>query len=296
MQQSDIFHDLVIFGAEIKGISKPFLVGNLAMYPAYDIRKALAGFDEDTILLAARCGAIFSKYRESVHSHTAFSSLHIEDLALLPFRLYRPGWILAAPVGAGLADLLPKVYKSLYMPSEKSVYPPGKFLIQEDDIPKIRVVYEKLSYVPDGYLESPMERFSHSYNYIVERNLSNCLADLTSVFESVVSREGDSNLRMMYLRTALLIGNSLYDRIEIQKRLKSLYEVRRTIGDRHGTPEEYYQSFLVVEDTQNLARAVLTAVVSILGVPPSERSSFIPETMEQVIDNYLFQSLHRDPR
>lgn len=296
MQQSDIFHDLVIFGAEIKGISKPFLVGNLAMYPAYDIRKALAGFDDGTILAAARCGAIFSKYRESVHSHTAFSSLHIEDLALLPFRLYRPGWILAAPVGAGLADLLPKVYKSLYMPSEKSVYPPGKFLIQEDDIPKIRVVYEKLSYVPDGYLESPMERFSHSYNYIVERNLSNCLADLTSVFESVVSREGDSNLRMMYLRTALLIGNSLYDRIEIQKRLKSLYEVRRTIGDRHGTPEEYYQSFLVVEDTQNLARAVLTAVVSILGVPPSERSSFIPETMEQVIDNYLFQSLHRDPR
>ncbi len=296
MQQSDIFHDLVIFGAEIKGISKPFLVGNLAMYPAYDIRKALAGFDEDTVLLATRCGAIFSKYRESVDSHTAFFSLRIEDLALLPFRLYRPGWILAARLGPGLADFVPKVYKSLYMPAKERVYPPEKFTIQEDDVPKIRAVCEKLSYVPDGYLESPVERFSHSYSYIVERNLSNCLADLTSVFESVISREGDSNLRTMYLRTALLIGNSLYDRIEIQKRLKGLYQVKSMIGDRHGTPEEYYQSFLVVEDSQNLARAVLAAVVGILGVPPSERSSFVPETMEQVIDNYLFQSLRRDPR
>jgi hypothetical protein len=296
MQQSDIFHDLVIFGAEVKGISKPFLVGNLAMYPAYDIRKALAGFDEDTILLAARCGAIFSKYRESVHSHTAFFSLHIEDLALLPYRLYKPGWILAAPVSPGLATFVPKVYKSLYMPTEERVYPPEKFFIQEADIPKIREVYEKLSHVPDGYLESPVERFSHSYNYIVERNLGSCLADLTSVLESVISRQGDSNQHTMCLRTALLIGNSLYDRIEIQKRLKTLYEVRGMIGDRHGTPEEYYQSFLVVEDAQNLARAVLAAVVGILGVPPSERSSFLPETMEQVIDNYLFQSLRRDPR
>jgi hypothetical protein len=293
--QADTFHDLLIFGAEIQDISKPFLVGNLAMYPDYDVGKALGDFNQNTVLLAVKSGAIYSKYKRSMTSAIGFSTLRIEDVGLLPLRLFKEGWIISVPIGPKFGEDVEKIYRGFYAPATQMVYPPKKYPIKQDELPKIREIYQKLTYVPDGYIESALERFSRSYDYLIHGNLNNCLEGLALAFESVVSRVGDSNQHTASLRTALLLGNSLYDRVEIQKQVKKLYEVRSMIGDKRWISEkDFYQSSLIVEDSQNLVRAVLAASVNILGIEPSERASFLPETMELVIDSYLFDTLRGD--
>ncbi len=295
MLQADTFHDLLIFGAEIEDISKPFLVGDLAMYPDYDVRKALGDFDQNTVLLAIKSGAIYSKYRQSITSPIVSSALRIEDVGLLPFRLFKEGWILSVPIGPKLEDEVEKIYRGFYVPAMQRAYPPKKYLIKQEELPKIREIYQKLTCVPDGYIESALERFSRSYDHLIYRNLGNCLEGLVLAFESVVSRVGDGNQHTASLRTALLLGNSLYDRMEIQKQVKKLYEMKNMIGDKRWISEkDFYQSSLIVEDSQNLVRAVLATSVNILGIPPSERASFLPETMELVIDSYLFDTLRGD--
>ena len=73
-----------------------------------------------------------------------------------------------------------------------------------------------------------------------------------------------------------------------------LYEAKSLIeraGETSG--EEFLYGFQIAEDSQDLVRAVIRASVSILGIPPSERIAPLPDTMEMVIDNYLFDTLRR---
>lgn len=297
MVQTDTFHDLLIFGAKIEDISKPFLIGNLAMYPTYDVSKGLNGLDQNTVLMAVKSGAVFSKYKESMDSEDRFLSLSLEDAGLMPFTLFKDGWISALRIGPALDTEVRRIYQRLNAPEMQKSYAPKKYVIKQEELPRIQAIYQKLANVPEGYLESSLERFCRSYDYWIDNQLTDCIEDLVAALESIISREGDSNQQAMCLRTALLIGDNLYDRVQIQTQVKKLYEARSSLADERDLAEkDFYSGFLIADDAKNLLRAVIRASVNILGTPPTERSSALPDTMEMVIDNYLFAALHTSVR
>jgi len=296
MVQSDTFHGLLIFGVKIEDISKPFLIGNLAMYPTYDVGKGLNGLDQNTVLMAAESGAVFSKYKESMTSKVGFSSLGIDSVGLTPFRLFKDGWISAIRIGPALDTEVRRIYRRLSAPEMQRSYAPKKYVVKQEELPRIQAIYQKLENVPEGYLESALARFSRSYDYWIDDQLTDCIEDLVAALESIISREGDSNQQTMCLRTALLIGDNLYDRVQIQTQVKKLYEVRNLLADERKLAEkDFYSGFLIADDAKNLLRAAIRASVNILGIP-TERSSALPDTMEMVIDNYLFAALHTSAR
>ena len=122
MVQSDTFHDFLIFGARIENITKPFLVGSLAIYPTFDVSKGLNGSDQSTIEMAVKSGAVFSKYRESVTSEVVFPSLSLDVVALTPFRLFKDGWISPVRIGQDLDTKVGEIYQRLYTPERQRVY------------------------------------------------------------------------------------------------------------------------------------------------------------------------------
>ena len=297
MIQSDTFIDLLIFGTQMEDILEPFRVGDLAIYPNYDVRKALGEFDQNTILIAVKSGAVFSKYRQSMDSKVVFPSLDIEDAGLLPFRLFKGGWISAVRIGPELKNKVERIYHGFNQPTKQVFIAQTRYLIKKDELPKIGAIHKKLTCVPEGYLEFALKLFSRSYDFWINGQLINCIVDLADAFESIASRKGDGNLRTLCLRTALLLGDNLYDRVQIQEEVKKFYDVKSRAANMRATSDnDFYQHFLIVEDSQSLVRAIIRASVDILGIPQQERLSGLPDTMEMVIDEYLFEVLSRNQR
>jgi hypothetical protein len=295
MLERDTIYDLLVFGADAEQGLEPFRIGDLAMYPNYDVRQALAAFEPNTVAMVVQCGAVFAKCKRGFDTQVeCCSSIKMEDEALTPFRLARGGWISAIRVGPEMGAEVEGLHKRITKPEEQKLPSLNKLTIAKDDLAVAAAIRKKMANVPAGYLELALKRFTRSYDCWVDNRLDDCMMELWDALESIASRAGESSLQTLCLRTALLLGNSLYERNRIQEAVKRFHQARGWISRMgRGTGEDAVEAFVITVEFQSLVRAAINASVNILGIPKSERVMALPETMEMAIDNHLFATLHR---
>lgn len=298
--------NLLIFGLKIKQIREPVRVGNLMLYPNFDLEGYLKGYSDDDIRFITQSGAVFAIYQPVSQSRPHLFSPLVEDDGLAQFRLFKSGWLSAlnVPPVSKSRDLeirvtlgpLQQIFGQIW--SEPMIYE-----LNKDNVPRIQKIYDDLTTIPVGYLELALRRFSRSYGYYTHNEyagiseLDDCLVDLVIALESITSRGGDSIQQSIALRTALLIGRSYDERKKLESLVKKFYNHRSQI--LHGiekdkiSEKKHEERFLSLEDLRDLTRRVINASIAILktNAPLINGGMKAPDTMSQIIDDYLFEHL-----
>lgn len=298
--------DLLIFGLRTKDIRKPFRVGSLVVSPDFDLRSYLAGYNYDDIQVITDSEVIYAQYQPNLGSRIPLFSPKPEDDGLIPFRLFKPGWLSAINVMPVIktSDIeIRGELGSLEQIFGQNWAEPMNYEVSRDDIPRLQRIYHDLEVVPAGYLELALRRFSHSYEYYSHSEyaglseLDDCLVDLVIALESITSRGGDSIRQSMALRTALLLGNTLDKPKDVEQTVKRFYDHRSAIlhGSQRDTISEKDQQerFIGMEALRDLVRKAINASIGILKTFAAQSGgvSEPPKTVAEAIDYYLFDKL-----
>lgn len=298
--------DLLIFGMKLININEPFRIGSLILYPHFDIRSFLKGYNADDISFIIESNVVYAKYQPMPGLRTPLFTPILGDDGLIPFRLLKPGWLSALNVipitkGSGIemrGTLDPNnlIFGQIW--AEPMVYKLTKV-----EAAKTQRIYDNLVAIPNGYLELAMRRFSRSYSYYIHNKyagiseLDDCLVDLVIALESITSRGGDSIRQSIALRIALLLENSLIERRKVEKSVKKFYDHRSAI--LHGSEKDkisekdHDERFLNLEDLRDLVRRTINASIVVLKTFTAEPNGTLklPEIMAEIIDNFLYSNL-----
>lgn len=297
---SDQLEDLLIFGLDLQDISERFRIGNMEICPDLNVVEYLKGYDEDDVMFIAQNGAILAKCYESAKQVDMGIQLSTIDEAMIPFRLYKAGWMTARVVAPVVKTKYFESRGTIEVLDEQIWAEPMRYTLQLSELKELQAIYEQLSSLPLGYLDIALRRFSRSYEYYTHNEmltysgLDDCLTDLVIALESITSRGGDSIQQSMALRTALIMGDSLEERRRIEKQVKAFYGHRSTVV--HGSKgaitkdKEHRERFELLEEFRTIVRKAINASIRIL-ISPSVwkgRTTERPKTMAEAIDRYLF--------
>ena len=289
-----IVEALFLYGLELKDITEPFEIGELdtgklIVYPEYDIRGYLNGFDPDRVQQIIDSGVIFAELKARAKGYEKY----LFDYPITALRLFKSGWIKEETI-------IPEqnLYLEIRMefgeqPIAQNWAKPMCYELRRAEIPYIIELNQKLQAIPKGYLEVALRRFNRSYEYLLYPNLDDCLIDLVIALESLISGGGDSIMQSMALRISLLLGDKLKDRKRLVKKVKRFYKHRSDI--LHGgetTAKEFKERFETLEDLRSLVRDIINRSIDILNSQKT-KSGKLAKNMTEVIDGYLYDSLHK---
>jgi hypothetical protein len=298
---------LLVFGLRLGKIGNPIRVGNLILYPKFNLSRYLRGYEPKDVKFIVESDVVFAKYQPISEQRPHLFSPQIEDDGLIHFRLFKPGWLAALHIipitkkpgmeVRGRLGSLQEIFGQIW--AEPMIYE-----LDRSSVSKIRKIYNDLTMLPTGYLELALRRFSRSYGYYTHSEyvgiseLDDCLVDLVIALESITSRGGDSIRQSMALRTALLVGKSLETRKKVEELVKKFYDQRSQI--LHGTekdkiPEKNQEErFLALEDLRDLTRKTINASIVVLKEYIAQKGTApqLPKTLAEIIDSYLFDNLN----
>lgn len=281
---------LLIYGLEFKDISKPVKIGNLVIYPAYDIKRLLRGYDQDKVQAIIDAGA---KYAE-VKVRSMTYEPHLFDYPVTALRLFKPGWIKVETVRPVMKSGGMVMWQELDFPAiGQNWADPMFYELSKGEIPKIDDLNQKLEALPRGYLDVALRRFNRSYDYWMYPHLDDCFVDLVIALESIASGGGDSIMQSMILRIPLLLGDKLGEGKELGRKIKRFYKHRSNI--LHGgetSDKEFEERFAILEELRALVRETIKSSIELLSMCISP-SGKLPKGMAEVIDEYVYYKLHR---
>ena len=119
--------------------------------------------------------------------------------------------------------------------------------------------------------------------------------DLVIALEGITSKGGDSIRQSVALRTALLIGDTLVEKTEIEKQVKDFYNYRSQIVHGGTKPElsdkQHSKFFMSVEEFRHTVRRVICKSITIVNKHSLQLKSIkgIPETITHALDLYFFE-------
>jgi len=296
--------NLLIFGLRLKRIHDPIRIGNLMLYPDFNLRKYLKGYESTDVQFIVESDVVFAQYQPISPTRPHLFSPQIEDDGLVHFRLFKPGWLAALsiiPVTKTSGIEIRGTLGSLKQIFGQIWAEPMHYDLNSKSVLKIQRIYDDLTMLPTGYLELALRRFSRSYEYYTHSEyaglseLDDCLVDLVIALESITSRGGDSIRQSMALRTAILVGKSLEKRKKVEELVKKFYDQRSQI--LHGTErdkileKDQKERFLDLEDLRDLTRKTINASIVVLKEYKGEGKQLRKKQLAEIIDSYLFDNL-----
>jgi len=273
--------DVLIFGLDTGRLEKEFLIGDLVVIPKFDLERYLHGYDEGDIGFIVDY-AKYGQFRPKSQSASLLFSPMVDDICLIPFRLFKEGWLSAMPISPitninGIewrSELNITRHLSGQIWADSSTYK-----ISKKEIGLIQEKYQQLISVPKGYLEMALRRFSRCYKYIQHSHyagaseLDDYWVDLVIALESITSKDKESIKANMARRTALLAGKSEADREKIKAQVQGIYKQRCAIvhGDEKDeiTDASHEKRFMEAEALRKLVRDTINACIELLIAHPT---------------------------
>jgi len=272
----NVHTDVLIFGLDTGKIEEEFIIGDLRVIPNFDLRSYLKGYAESDIDFIVE-SAKYGQYRPKPSSKSLSFSPMVDDVCLIPFRLFKPGWLSAMPIApvtktdgietrCGL-DITRHLFGQIW--SDYGSYP-----ITREEIGRIQGKYEQLLALPKGYLEMALRRFSKSYRYIQHSEyagrseLDDYWVDLVISLESITTRMNEGITSNMARRTALLLGKGNSEQGEIRRKVREIYKQRCNIV--HGNEKDIIEDathekrFAEADYLGSLIRDTINACIEIL--------------------------------
>ena len=274
--------DLLIFSLRTGNMAQSFSVGDLTVYPDYDLRKYLDGYDPDDIEFIIDSEAKYAQYRPRAISQLHLFSPIVEDNCLIPFRLFKPGWLSAMtimPVTRSRGIEIRSELGSLKQIFGQILAEPMHYDICENDLQPIQAIHQNLVGIPKGFLDLALRRFSRSYEYYFHSEyagvseLDDYVVDLVIALESITCRRGERIRQTIAKRTVLLLGTELNqaERDDLKQKVRKFYDHRCKIvhGEhRNETPQaDYEERFNTADDLRDLVRDSLNACIRLLNKP-----------------------------
>jgi len=90
--------NLLIFGLRLKQIRSPIRIGNLTLYPNFNLRSYLKGYEPTNVRSIIDSDVVFARYQPVSQARPHLFSPQIEDDGLIHFRLFKSGWLTALNV------------------------------------------------------------------------------------------------------------------------------------------------------------------------------------------------------
>ena len=290
MDKALIERDVLIYNLEFKDVSRPFSIGKFRLYPEYDLRKHLEGYEEDDLAFVIERDAKYAYYKEEIDGGL-FQNYYPEvQLFITAFRLLKPGLIQVDSI------MTPKrgdieIREVLDPPPAVQLWAdPLHYELRREEIAHVRSFYKRLKGMPPGYLDVALKRFNRSYGYWLKEEIDDCFADLVIALESLTSRGGDGILQSMRLRIPLLLKEKYDERKKLEKQISVYYDHRSSILHGGRINEKQRESRTdILEDLRELVRSTIVICMKILEVAQS--SNQLQNTMAETLDAYLHKKL-----
>jgi hypothetical protein len=288
--------DILIYNLEFKNVSHPFNIGKFRLYPEYDLRKHLKGYEEDKVGWVINRGAKYAYYEQEIDSNVdfhGFPEIYYAEVQsfISAFRLLKPGLIQVDRIMTNIRAKGIQIVKDLNPPPEIQLWAdPIRYELYRAEIPHIRSLHKRLQKMPPGYLDVAVKRFNRSYDYWLKEEIDDCFADLVIALESLTSRGGDAILQSMRLRIPLLLKKKYAIRKKLEKQISNYYEHRSSIlhGGRIDEKKREKRAE-ILEDLRELVRSTIIRCVQILEFAQSSKQ--LQDTMAETIDAYLHKKL-----
>lgn len=293
--------DVLIFGLDTGRLKKEFSIGALNIIPDFNLEKYLQGYNEDDIGFIIDY-AKFGQFRPKSGSEALFFSPFVDDVCLLPFRLFKTGWLSAitiAPV-VKMSGIESRSELNITRPLFGQIWADRScYEIDKNEVGLIQKKHQQLLTMPKGYLEMALRRFSKCYKYIQHSEyagtseLDDYWIDLVIALESITGGGHGGISRNMQRRTAFLLGQSGADQERIKNRVREIYKQRCSIV--HGEEKDeiadatHEKRFLEAEVLRSLTRDTINACIELL----IDASTFLLEpsghrkTLAQMIDERI---------
>ena len=228
--------DVAIFGLDIGKINKEFTVCDLKIIPKFDIAGYLKGYDETTVGFIAD-NAVYGQFRPKSKSKLLSLSPMVDDMCLLPFRLFKAGWISAMEISPIIKtnDMEMRSELDITRHLFTQIWADSNYKINKKELELIQEKYNQLLTLPNGYLEMALRRFSRSYKYIQHNRyagtseLDDYWVDLVIALESITSKDEKPIKKNMARRISLLLGTNKAEQNQIKTRVEDIYKQRCSI-------------------------------------------------------------------
>lgn len=89
--------DVLIFGLDTGRMNREFSIGDLKVIPNFDLRTYLKDYDEGDVGFIVDY-AKYGQFRPRPDSTSLSFSPMVDDVCLIPFRLFKAGWLSAMPI------------------------------------------------------------------------------------------------------------------------------------------------------------------------------------------------------
>ena len=287
--------DILIFGLEIGRLKRPFRLGELRIIPDFDIRRYLTGYEDDDIDFIAD-QAKFAEYRHKPKSLSF--SLMTDDLALIPLRLFKTGWLSGMKVipvtNVGGIQTRGELNTARHLMGQ--IWADGNFRVSGKELPEIRKKYGQLLKMPKGYLEMALRRFSRCYKYIQHseypgaNELDDYWVDLIIALESITTKRHEGITANLARRTAKLLGKNQSEVEAIENKAREMYDERCAIvhgEDKDITDDPTHEKrFVEAENLRSLVRDTINACLELLTSPglTITKPTGVQKTMAETID------------
>ena len=268
--------DVLIFGLDTGRMSKEFSVGDLKVIPNFDLQTYLKDYDESDVGFAVDY-AKYGQFRPGPDSRSLSFSPMVDDVCLIPFRLFKTGWLSAMPISPVIKSGGMESRSELNMTRHlfgQSWAGRNSYEIERKEISLIQRKYQQLLAIPKGYLEMALRRFSRCYKYILHSEyagtseLDDYWVDLVIALESITSQRKEMITANMARRTALLLGKNKANQEKIKRKVREIYEQRCSIV--HGNEKDeiadatHEKRFVEAEALRTLIRDTINACIELL--------------------------------
>ena len=279
--------DLLIFGLTMPDLRGMFAIGQFVLHPRRDVGKYLAGYPDDDVEHVVASGAVLGTYAGASPSDDDWG-LPPWDEVLLPLRLWKPGWMVAIPVLQAVHSEGMTAYSELRLPWAQTWAEPMTYTLLKKDLNAIRHIRHQLDVIPMKRFAVALRRFSRSYDYSFTDKVDDCWVDLVIALESITSRGGEGIGQSMAFRTALLLGHTIDERKNIEKKIKGFYDHRSRIvhGDL-GNDKLDEQRFMNLEDLRSFVRNTIKMTMSLF---PNDAFAQA-KTLGEAIDLFLYKEV-----
>ena len=271
--------DLLIFGLEPRNLDSEFSVGALKVIPDFDLESYLAGYDDDDVGSILQY-AVYGQFAPTSGPGSLAFSPMVEDVCVIPFRLFKPDWLLAMTIAPRIEghhiqvrhklDITRGLLPQLWAAS-------SRYTLDAEELALVQQKHQQLSALPRGYVEMALRRFSRSYRYLRHSNyagtseLDDYWVDLVIALESITCRRGERVTADMPRRTARLLAHDASERRRVARKVRDIYDQRCSIV--HGEETDkiadavHEQRFVEAEALRTLVRDVINACIPLLVNP-----------------------------
>lgn len=291
--------DVLIFGLEIGRLNKEFCIGDLTVIPNFDLEKYLEGYDQSEVDFIVD-NAKYGQFRPKSGSKSLSFSPMIDHICLIPFRLFKAGWLSAMAISPVVKTDSIESRCELNITRHLSGQIWGDhdtYKLSNKEIGLIQKKYQQLLAMPKGYLEMALRRFSRCYTYIQHSKyagaseLDDYWVDLVIALESITSKDGRRIKENMARRIALLLGKDTAEQEQIKIKVQKIYEQRCAIV--HGDEKDkiadatHEKRFIEAESLRSLIRDTINACIEILADPstssvnPSGHRKKLPDVIDE---------------